>query len=547
MPTTIFAESFETDGNGTRYTTSIPEFSDGDRDFFFRTNGSNTVAYNVAGGDGSFYFAAQDIDGEGASATQTLSFTGIDIANFSNLSFQALFAEDDDGSNEDWDAPDQFFVEYQIDGGGFQKILAFENTGAMFNTVPAQDTDFDGVGEGTQLTDTFANFTAAIADAGSNLDLRLTFVLDAEDEDIAIDNIQIMGDGLANSAPVLSGGATFTGINKNVADAANQGTTVADLVTGLITDADFDPQGIAITAIDNTNGIWQYSTDGGSNWQALSGAIADNNAVTLGATSLYTPALGTAPDGQTWLSFTNLVGAIQTVDASGTTLDTTANQSIYAGYSNFGAGGVVNPSFPTLDNTLGYEIAFDMQLLAESRTNQRRAGFSIVAVSQDTSKAIEIGFQSTSATTGNIFAQGGPTFMAAENVAFNTNEATQYTLAVAGDNYTLLADGVQILTGALRDYTAFMGAIDPYETPNFVFLGDDTTSAQGSFVLSQVACRQRLVCASCPTLIMSATPRYSFALGIRLTARLMAKPGSMPRKMAVSKRLAAVLARARLR
>ena len=110
MPATIFTESFETDGNGTRYTTSVPEFTDGSADFFLRTDGSDiTGTYDVLNPDGSFYFVVQDIDGEVPSATQTLSFSGIDIANVTNLSFSALFAEDtaSDG-NEDWDLSERF-------------------------------------------------------------------------------------------------------------------------------------------------------------------------------------------------------------------------------------------------------------------------------------------------------------------------------------------------------------------------------------------------------------------------------------------------------
>ncbi len=33
------------------------------------------------------------------------------------------------------------------------------------------------------------------------------------------------------------------------------------------------------------------------------------------------------------------------------------------------------------------------------------------------------------------------------------------------------------MNGNLRDYTGFSGFFDPYETPNFIFFGDDTTSA----------------------------------------------------------------------
>jgi predicted extracellular nuclease len=205
MADTIFFESFETDGNGTRYITSTPEFSDGFGDFFTRTDGSNIGSfYQVTGSDGNFFFAAQDIDGEGATSQQTLLFSSIDISGFSSLNFSALFAEDDDGSNQDWDLPDFVRVEYQIDGGGFQNLLAIENDGDTFNSAPFIDTDFDGIGDGTEITSTFTEFGSAIVGTGLSLDLRFTFDLNAGDEDIAIDNIQITGDAVAPTTPLIS-------------------------------------------------------------------------------------------------------------------------------------------------------------------------------------------------------------------------------------------------------------------------------------------------------------------------------------------------------
>ena len=47
--------------------------------------------------------------------------------------------------------------------------------------------------------------------------------------------------------------------------------------------------GIAITAVDTTNGTWFYSTNNGTSWNAL-GAVANNNARLLAAdanTRLY--------------------------------------------------------------------------------------------------------------------------------------------------------------------------------------------------------------------------------------------------------------------
>jgi uncharacterized delta-60 repeat protein len=53
--------------------------------------------------------------------------------------------------------------------------------------------------------------------------------------------------------------------------ASNPGTLVSTLVTqGGGSDPDGNALGVAVTAVDNSNGAWQYSTNGGSSWQALS-------------------------------------------------------------------------------------------------------------------------------------------------------------------------------------------------------------------------------------------------------------------------------------
>ena len=58
---------------------------------------------------------------------------------------------------------------------------------------------------------------------------------------------------------------------------------------------------------------------------------------------------------------------------------------------------------------------------------------------------------------------------------------------ISGDEYTLSTGGSEILTGVLRDYTAFDKLIDPYETPNLLFIGDNTSRAQAKVNIAYVA------------------------------------------------------------
>lgn len=225
--TVVFQESFEM-GN-----TGVPSETCNDgTDFFTRTDGSDlSSAYVVTGTDGSFFFAAQDTNGDPCTlATQTLIFDDIDISSFTNLTFAMLVAEDDSSNGEeDWDDVSSFIVEVDIDNTGiFTKILQFEaielrpdGSSSSSNKEPALDTDFDGIGDGTRLSPAFQEFTAAIGN-GSLIDIRLTFTdLKNGDEDIAIDNIRIV-DGFT-ATPTISLTSPIDG------SIFNPGTTSVDV------------------------------------------------------------------------------------------------------------------------------------------------------------------------------------------------------------------------------------------------------------------------------------------------------------------------------
>lgn len=206
--TTIYQQSFEDDDPS--FTSSIT-CNDGDDDFFTRTDGSDiATSYEVTGVDGAFFFAAQDMDAAECAGTgnlpQRISFDDIDISGFENLSFAGLFAEDDDGTSNDWDDADFVHIKYRIDSdddADLQNLLWFENDGSQFNSVPLEDTDFDGTGDGTEVTSAFAEFTKSIAGTGSTLDIVILISLDSGDEDIAIDNIRISGDEAAMPMPEI--------------------------------------------------------------------------------------------------------------------------------------------------------------------------------------------------------------------------------------------------------------------------------------------------------------------------------------------------------
>ena len=284
----IYTEGFESDGNGTRYTTSVAEFSDGDGDFFTRTDGSNIESsYFIAGVSSSYFFAVQDTDGSpGTEGVVTLQIDNIDILGMTNLGFTGLFGEDDsDDSNEDWDQviadPTLVYVEARIDDGAWVKLVQFASSGGNA-AEPGLDTDFDGEGESTRLTDTFSEFSAAIAGTGAELDLRVTFeFLNDGDEDIAFDDLTITGTPVASDIDVLN--ETF--------DDASKFTTSTGFFSDTAVSSGFDFFGLTDGAGDNDFGgdpapvgIKAYT---GTDGRFLTGMDVDGEGATLPITATW--------------------------------------------------------------------------------------------------------------------------------------------------------------------------------------------------------------------------------------------------------------------
>jgi plastocyanin len=138
-----------------------------------------------------------------------------------------------------------------------------------------------------------------------------------------------------NVAPVISGANNLASIHQNQPLASNTGTQVASLISGKVTDPDPGAlAGIAVTGANNTNGKWQYTTDGGMNWLDV-GSPSNSSALLLAAdANTYVRFLpnvdfnGTVSPGITFRAWDQTSGtAGHTADAStngGTTAFSTA-------------------------------------------------------------------------------------------------------------------------------------------------------------------------------------------------------------------------------
>ncbi len=236
----------------------------------------------------------------------------------------------------------------------------------------------------------------------------------------------------------------------------------------------------------------------------VSGIVLTGAGLTTRALDLYNGSLNTSPAQQGWLMYGADVftivppGTLVPVDFSSTaggktSLDTAANQSYRAGFSNYDAltGQFVNPAFPTLDRSTGFDLRIENLMLAsESHSRPDRAGFSVIAISSGPdNKGIEIGFHGD-----EVFAQvDSPLFTGmGETAAIDMSQPRNLDLLIRAAGYELWLDGeaTPLLSGPLRDYSAFVATPpwpNPYVLPGHLFFGDDTQSAGARVEFSRIS------------------------------------------------------------
>ncbi|MCX7552466.1 Ig-like domain-containing protein [Marinicella sp. S1101] len=213
----LLVESFETDGStltGDGRYVSTSEFNDGVNDHWARTDGSDisNVSGPYTGFDGTFFWAAEDINDNGGNglSEQTIEFVDINISGFDNLSFSGLFgAGNTNGAGaSNYDISDPTVIEYRIDGSGADPYtagvcFAYQNNGDDFNEPYGLDADCNGEADApfVQLTPAMQGFGFNIPATGNTLDLRISVTVDSGSEEFAFDDFTLTGDATGVDTP----------------------------------------------------------------------------------------------------------------------------------------------------------------------------------------------------------------------------------------------------------------------------------------------------------------------------------------------------------
>ncbi|HCT99088.1 MAG TPA: hypothetical protein DF614_03160, partial [Methylococcaceae bacterium] len=105
---------------------------------------------------------------------------------------------------------------------------------------------------------------------------------------------------MSNTAPTQTNLSTTLSNFEGAQAPANGASTAGYALTNSVfttgySDSDGNPNGIAITSVDNTKGLLWYSLDSGANWTPVSGVSANHALLLSGATTrLYYQAKQTA-------------------------------------------------------------------------------------------------------------------------------------------------------------------------------------------------------------------------------------------------------------
>jgi len=268
-----------------------------------------------------------------------------------------------------------------------------------------------------------------------------------------------------NTAPTLSGANNLTTINED--PSSNPGTLVSALISGKVTDADPGAlTGIAVTAVNNTNGSWEYSVDGGASWTAFgTPSVASARLLAADATSTYVRFVpnaaynGTVTNGLTFRAWDQTSGvngtAVNTSSVTNTVLDrfSTVSYTNNDGTATWSAGWVDtdgNPSAGGIQITGGHLV---LSTLIGTDSIYREAN-----LSGATSATLSFSYNNLVGLLGTVSLQasnnggGSYTTLATFSSASNTGSgtfSTDISAYIAGNTRIQLVMNGVLLGGSL--------------------------------------------------------------------------------------------------
>lgn len=206
--TILYSESFETDGEGTRYFTNTYSFCTGvpgnNPDYFLRINTNPVLPAGCTSGfgnaltnlQGSWFWAGEDI--RSSTPTPNIQPPGdittqpINITGYVALSVSFYFATANN-NNLRWETSDSINVQVSINNGSYFTVGRFVGDNIAGGRLRI-DANLDGTGEGTAVdVSNFTQYSFSIPGTGTSMRVKLDFDQAGGTEEMGIDLIEVRG------------------------------------------------------------------------------------------------------------------------------------------------------------------------------------------------------------------------------------------------------------------------------------------------------------------------------------------------------------------
>jgi Putative Ig domain len=253
----LFQESFETDGEGSRYISN--HFYMSTSDYFERAiktalgtyslgdSGTWGDAAELASIDGNGFWVGDDVTSNGAAGDVTTKnnititdYTGLQvIVALADTRYPVLRVEAEDG----------ILIQYSLDGGAYTTCGAFYGDHIDSNLGQWRlDSDLDGTStdmdSGIILSNLLTDYTFNIPGTGDSLKIKILVNQSDGYEEICFDNIRVTGDVALSASPTI---ADIETTKVDYTEGAAPVVLTSTLTTGDVDDANLESAIIQIT------------------------------------------------------------------------------------------------------------------------------------------------------------------------------------------------------------------------------------------------------------------------------------------------------------
>lgn len=198
--TILYSEGFETNGEGSRYTSNAYLIASPTCDFFEREAISplNTCfgGTTFTGFRGSFFWASEDImSSPGNRPPGSIQSNSFSISSYNNLKVSLYLATSNNNGTR-WETADSINVKVSINGGAFITVGRFMGNATLGGSLIV-DANLNGVADPAETTVAsvvnFTKYTFNIPGTGSNMRVLLDFDQLGGSEELGVDDLEVTG------------------------------------------------------------------------------------------------------------------------------------------------------------------------------------------------------------------------------------------------------------------------------------------------------------------------------------------------------------------